>query len=85
MKHFKIFSFANKTNLIIRFAIAMVLIVSTAAKSQEIQDTKEVWNKMESIIKNVKPVTFRNKTYNIIKYGAKSDGTFDNTQAIKSN
>jgi polygalacturonase len=83
MKHSKIFSFTNKTNVIVRLALAMVLIVSTSAKSQEIQDTKEVWNKMESIIKNVKPVTFRNKTYNIVQYGAKSNGTFNNTEAIK--
>lgn len=83
MKRFKIVTSANKGNEIFRCAIAMMIMISTTAKSQETHNTKEVWAKMESIIKDLKPVTFRNKTYNIINYGAKSDGIFNNTQAIK--
>ena len=37
---------------------------------------------MQTIIKSIKYPTFQNKVYNILKYGAQSNTSFDNTEAI---
>lgn len=37
---------------------------------------------MQSIVKSIKYPIFSNKTYNILQYGAQSNTTFDNTEAI---
>lgn len=83
MKPFKIYSITNKVNEIILFTIAFTFILTTPTKAQVNSGTKEAWDKMEVILASIKTPSFPNKTYNIIKYGAKSNGIFDNTKAIK--
>jgi polygalacturonase len=83
MNYFKNNTISKKVNKIIVLSIAFALIIISPTKAQENQDSKKVWAKMESILAIIKPPTFPNKTYNIIDYGAKSNGVFDNTLAIK--
>lgn len=83
MKQFKTFYFTKKRNGIIRFSIALFLLSFTSIHSQADTENKETWTKMEVILKSMKNPSFPNKTYNIIKYGAKSNGIFDNTKVIK--
>lgn len=78
------FSLMNKiTNNIISFLIIFLIAITTSTYSQENSNTKQAWNNMEIILKNLKTPTFQNKTFNILKYGAKSNGINDNTLAIK--
>lgn len=83
MKQFKIFYFVKKRNRIIHFSLVFILLFTTAIRSQVNGDTKETWNTMELILKSIQKPSFANKTFNIIKYGAKSNGISDNTSAIK--
>ena len=70
----------NKTALL---SIGFFFLIISLTRAQENTDTKQVWNKMETILNSVKVPNFQNKTFNIIKFGAQSNGTFDNTKAIK--
>jgi polygalacturonase len=83
MTYFKNNPISKKVNKIIVLSIAFALITISPTKAQENEDSRKVWAKMESILASIKPPTFLNKTYNIIDYGAKSNGVFDNTLAIK--
>jgi polygalacturonase len=83
MKLFNIYSNLKAFNTKIFFALACTFLLSTAILAQANHQTKGVWKKMESIVKSVKSPTFQNKTFNILQYGAKADGVFDNTEAIK--
>jgi polygalacturonase len=51
--------------------------------AQKNDPSKKAWKNMQSIVNAVKYPTFQNKTFNILQYGAKADGLFDNTEAIK--
>jgi polygalacturonase len=83
MKLINIESILKTFNTKILFAFASVLLMGCSVLAQTNDHTKAVWNEMESILKSVKYPTFQNKTFNITQYGAKSDGIFDNTEAIK--
>jgi len=83
MTKFKINSVLNKLNAVLLYTIVCTFIITTSAKSQVNSETKDIWDKMEIIIKSVKYPSFPNKTYNILNYGAMSNGIFDNTLAIK--
>nr|WP_315196858.1 glycoside hydrolase family 28 protein [uncultured Flavobacterium sp.] len=63
-------------------AISCILLVGLSVFSQEKNQSKEQWKKMQSIVKSIKYPIFSNKTYNILQYGAQSNTTFDNTEAI---
>jgi polygalacturonase len=52
------------------------------SKAQVKSSTNETWKKMEEILKSMKCPSFPKKTFNIIDYGAKANGIFDNTQII---
>lgn len=82
MNFLKINNIQNKRDLLLLLIIAFSLKTSSTI-AQVNSDTKEAWGKMESILSSIKQPSFPNKTYTIIKYGAKSNGIFDNTQAIK--
>jgi len=83
MRPFKIHSFTKKVKAIILFSTTFTFILSAPVNAQENTETKKAWDKMELIIASIRPPYFSNRTYNIIKYGAKSNGIFDNTLAIK--
>lgn len=83
MKLFKTQSIQTKAPKIIPSLIVFALITLTSASAQVNPETKAAWEKMESILSTIKYPTFPSKTYNILKYGAKSNGVFDSSKAIK--
>jgi polygalacturonase len=82
MKLFKTYLILKNMTSRIILLFACALLSGFSAFSQESNQAKEQWKKMESIIESVKYPSFPNKTYNILDYGAKSNTTFDNTVAI---
>ncbi|MGQ7947014.1 glycoside hydrolase family 28 protein [Flavobacterium sp. WC2509] len=82
MKLFKTYTifktFSSKTV----FFLIFTLFVGFSVFSQKDNQSKEQWKKMESIVNSIKYPSFPNKTYNILQYGAQSNTTFDNTEAI---
>jgi polygalacturonase len=62
-------------------AFSIVIVATTHAQTKN--QSKEAWKNMQSIIEAVKYPTFKNETYNILQFGAHSDGIYDNTEAIK--
>jgi polygalacturonase len=68
-----------------RLLLSFVLIgfSTMSSKGQEIVTSKEAWAKFPEIIKGITTPVFPNKTFNILDFGAKPDGVFDNTLAIK--
>ncbi|TDD94087.1 glycoside hydrolase family 28 protein [Flavobacterium cellulosilyticum] len=71
-----------KTKNIIKFLL-VALFISTTANAQKDLDTKKYWKQKEAIVCGIKKTNFHAKKYNIIKYGAISNGIFDNTLVIK--
>lgn len=65
------------------FTVLCYFIVSSILFAQSNDQNKKAWENMQAIVKLVKCPTFQNKTFNIIQYGAKADGIFDNTEAIR--
>jgi polygalacturonase len=64
-------------------AFILLFLISTTLFAQTEDLSKAPWAKMELIIKSTKYPVFKNRTFNILHYGAKADGIFDNTEAIK--
>lgn len=83
MNNFKTKIIRRKLNKTVLFSIGFFFLIISLTRAQETTDTKQVWNKMETILNSVKAPNFQNKTFNILKFGAQSNGTFDNTKAIK--
>jgi len=83
MKNFKLFYNNNKIKELIHFTLISIFILISSANAQVNPETKEAWDKMEKILINIKTPSFPNKTYSILKYGAKPNGIFDNTKSIK--
>jgi len=78
----KLLSNTIKNNL--KFlSIVLVLFSSVFTNAQVKSDNKDTWKKMESVLKTMKSPSFPNKSFNIIKYGAKPNSNSDNTQSIK--
>jgi len=48
------------------------------------QDETKGWEQLDEILSHIKPLTFQNKTFDIIDYGAKADGVTDCTEAFKN-
>ena len=82
MKQLKLLSF-NSKNLANFLLVVLFLMLCIVTNAQVNDETKDVWKKMESILKTMKTPVFPNKSYSIIKYGAKPNGSFDNTTSIK--
>lgn len=72
----------NITGKMTAIYLAFTLLVGFSVFSQTSNQSKEQWKKMQSIVKSVKYPSFPNKTYNILQYGAQSNTSFDNTEAI---
>lgn len=74
----------NFSILISSLSIIFSLIASKSlAQSASNQHPNDPWIKLESILNEVTTPVFPNKTFNIIRFGAKADELSDNTQAIK--
>ena len=44
---------------------------------------EDPWARVPEILKRIKPPVFRKRDFALTKYGAKGDGTFDNTEAFR--
>jgi len=69
----------KKRYLLNLFAAAAVLFSTAFVFGQEAKD----WDNLPLLLKNINPPVFSKTVYNITKYGAKGNGKFDCTQAIK--
>ncbi len=63
-------------------AIILVLFAVPVLGQNEVSATT-AWGKLPSILAAIKEPVFKNKTYNILDFGGKSGGVFDNTQVFK--
>jgi polygalacturonase len=71
----------SKSRFYLSFGLLFFIILSS--KGQEVVTPREAWSKLPEILKGITAPVFPNKTYNILDFGAKPDGIFDNTTAIK--
>lgn len=71
----------TKTRVCLSFGFLFLFILSS--KGQEVVTSREAWSKLPEILKSITAPVFPNKTFNILDFGAKPDGVFDNTIAIK--
>ncbi|NLP58697.1 glycoside hydrolase family 28 protein [Lutibacter sp. B1] len=64
--------------------IVLLIFVSCKNKKDSISSiTNSSWEIMYQVIDSVGTITFPDKTFNVLDFGAKSDEIFDNTQAFK--
>jgi polygalacturonase len=63
-------------------AIILVLFALPVLGQNEVSATS-AWAKLPSILATIKEPVFKNKTFNILDFGGKSGGVFDNTQVFK--
>ncbi len=66
------------------FLIGIASFLLSCAVKKEIAVAMDPWKTMKQIEKSVVIPTFPDKTYNIIEYGAKSGGEFDNSEVFKT-
>jgi polygalacturonase len=64
-------------------ALFSLTLISCGVSQQKAVVKNNPWKSMELIINSVSPLSFGNKKYMIVDYGAKADGHFDNTKAFK--
>lgn len=66
------------------FVIIIGLIIGSCKEKKTDTPENDVWAAMEKIIENVKEPSFPDKNFNIMDYGAISDGITNNTAAFKN-
>lgn len=71
----------SKSRFYLSFGLLFLFILSS--KGQEVVTPREAWSKLSEILKGITAPVFPAKTYNVLDFGAKPDGIFDNTIAIK--
>lgn len=71
----------SKSRFYLSFGLLFLFILSS--KGQEVVTSREAWSKLPEILKGITAPVFPAKTYNVLDFGAKPDGIFDNTIAIK--
>jgi polygalacturonase len=71
----------SKSRFYLSFGLLFLFILSS--KGQEVVTPREAWSKLPEILKGITAPVFPAKTYNVLDFGAKPDGIFDNTIAIK--
>lgn len=60
-----------------------IVFISCKNNKKAISDD-DPWNKVQQITNNIGEITFPDKTFNVLDYGANPDGQTDNTEAFKS-
>lgn len=81
-RFFQVFiSSQSKSRFYLSFGLLFLFILSS--KGQEVVTPREAWSKLPEILNGITAPVFPAKTYNVIDFGAKPDGIFDNTIAIK--
>lgn len=78
LKSFKLFN-SFKVQLTI---IILMLFVMPVLGQNEVS-ASSAWAKLPSILETIKEPVFKNKIYNILDFGGKSGGVFDNSQVFK--
>ena len=72
--------FFFKLNPTFLLAISLVFISCKVEKGKQVVNNP--WKAMQLVVESVKVPSFKDKTYNVIDFGAVADGVFDNTQSI---
>lgn len=67
-------------NCLVLFGVLLMGVSCKVGKTSQVADVP--WEKMKQVLKEVKEPSFKNKTYNIIDFGAVSDGATNNAQSI---
>ncbi len=78
LKSFKLFN-----SLPVQLAAIILVLFAVPALGQNEVSATAAWAKLPSILATIKEPVFKNKTYNILDFGGKSGGVFDNTQVFK--
>ena len=78
LKSFKLFN-----SLPVQFAAIILVLFAVPALGQNEVSATAAWAKLPSILESIKEPVFKNTTYNILDFGGKSGGVFDNTQVFK--
>ncbi|PDS26624.1 glycoside hydrolase family 28 protein [Flavobacterium branchiophilum] len=73
----------SNTSFKVSFSILiMLLLISCASKLSSEKKSNSNWDQLNTIFKDVQPPVFPNKTFNVMDYGAISDGVFDNSDVF---
>lgn len=78
LKSFKLFN-----SLPVQLAAIILVLFAVPVLGQNEVSATAAWAKLPSILATIKEPVFKNKTYNILDFGGKSGGVFDNTQVFK--
>jgi len=78
LKSFKLFN-----SLSVQLAAIILVLFALPVLGQNEVSATSAWAKLPSILATIKEPVFKNKTYNILDFGGKSGGIFDNTQVFK--
>lgn len=78
LKSFKLFN-----SLPVQLAAIILVLFAVPALGQNEVSATAAWAKLPSILESIKSPVFKNTTYNILDFGGKSGGVFDNTQVFK--
>ncbi len=72
--------FFSNWNSLVLLGVMLVIVSCKVVKTGQVTDAP--WEKMKLVLKEVKEPSFKNKTYNIIDFGAVADGVTNNAQSI---
>ena len=75
--------FLNKVKSRFLLLVALSVCYAMTSQAQQTITSKDAWAKFPEIIKGITTPVFQNKVFNILDFGARPDGIFDNTVAIK--
>lgn len=78
LKSFKLFN-----SLTVQLTAIILVLFAVPVLGQNEVSATTAWAKLPSILTTIKEPVFKNKTYNILDFGGKSGGVFDNTQVFK--
>lgn len=67
-------------NYLVLLGVLLVGVSCKVGKTSQVADAP--WEKMKLVLKEVKEPSFKNKTYNIIDFGAVADGVTNNAESI---
>ncbi len=75
--------FLNKVKSSFLLLVALSVFCTMTSQAQQTITSKDAWAKFPEIIKGITTPVFQDKVFNILDFGARPDGVFDNTVAIK--
>lgn len=75
--------FLNKVKSSFLLLVALSVCCTMTSQAQQTITSKDAWAKFPEIIKGITTPVFQDKVFNILDFGARPDGIFDNTVAIK--